>query len=114
MYRMPSEFIRQKNTIVGPVTAAHGVGAFAGYLLAYLLGGSALLTVACVALGLVLTTVKVQGLVLYQFLPIAVAFLARKLTDDTLEPEEGPAEAPQLSFAMFDGEGRPIIFREEV
>jgi hypothetical protein len=104
MYRMPSEFIRQKNTIVGPVTAAHGVGAFAGYLLAYLLGGSALLTVACVAL----------GLVLYQFLPIAVAFLARKLTDDTLEPEEGPAEAPQLSFAMFDGEGRPIIFREEV
>ena len=31
----------------------------------------------------------------------------------TLEAEESPAETPRLSFAMYDGAGRPIIFREE-
>jgi len=113
MYRVPSEFIRQKTTIVGPVTVQHGLGLFAGYLLAQALGGSTLATLAGVALGLAVTTVRVQGLTLYRFAPLAIAFLIRKLTDDTLEPEETGIAAPGIAFAMFDADGTPIIYQEE-
>jgi hypothetical protein len=113
MYQVPSEFMKQKNTIAGPITVAHGVGAFGGYFLAYLLGGSTWLTIAGVALGLALTTVKVQGLALYRFAPIAAAFLLRKLTDDTIEPEEETDGGLQFTYALLDGEGKPILFQEE-
>jgi hypothetical protein len=75
------------------------------------------------ALGLAVTTFKVQGLTLYRFLPLAVAFLARKLTGDIVEPEGGPATIPpwtarsqgrQVTLAIRDAEGRPIIYQEEV
>ena len=40
MYQVPSEFIRQKTTVVWFVTVEHAVAAFAGYLLGEALGGS--------------------------------------------------------------------------
>lgn len=112
MYRVPSEFIRQKNTLFGPITVAHAVGAFGGYLLAQA-GDSVWLSIAGVVLGLAVTTVRVQGLVLYQFAPLAIAYLLRRLTGDVLEPEEVPTVAPATTFVVYDEEGRPIIFQEE-
>jgi hypothetical protein len=113
MYRVPSEFIHQKNTLFGPVTVAHAVGAFGGYLLSQAVGDNPWLSIAGVALGLAVTTVKVQGLVLYQFVPLAVAYLLRRLTGDVMEPEEPPATAPTTGFLVYDEEGRPLIFQEE-
>ena len=39
MYQVPSEFIRQKATVIWFLTVEHAVAAFAGYLLAHALGG---------------------------------------------------------------------------
>jgi hypothetical protein len=115
MYQVPSEFIRQKATVVWFLTVEHAVAAFAGYLLAEALGGGALVTAACVALGLVVTTVKVQGLVLYRFVPLLVTFLARKVSGDTVEPEGAllRAAAPQGTLAIRDAEGNPLLYQEK-
>ena len=113
MYRVPSEFIRQKNTLFGPITVAHAVGGFGGYLLGQALGDKILTTLLCVALGLSLTLFKIKGLVLYQFAPLAIAYLLRKLSGDVLEPEEEPSFAPAATFVVRDEEGRPLIFQEE-
>ena len=113
MYQVPSEFIRQKATVVWFLTVEHAVAAFAGYLLGEALGGSPLAIAVCIALGLAVTTFKVQGLTLYRFVPLAVAFLARKITGDTVEPEEGPVTIPQVTLAIRDAEGRPIVYQEE-
>ncbi len=113
MYQVPSEFIRQKTTVVWFVTVEHAVAAFAGYLLAEALGGSTSAIVICVALGLAVTTVKVQGLTLYRFLPLLVAYLTRKVTGDTVEPEEGPAALPQVAVTIRDAEGRPVLYQEK-
>lgn len=112
MYQVPSEFIRQKTTVVWFLTVEHAVAAFAGYLLGQALGGGTLATVVCMALGLALTTVKVQGLTLYRFAPLFVAFLVRKVSGDTVEPEEGPTAVPQVTLAIRDAEGRPIVYQE--
>ena len=113
MYRVPSEFIRQKNVLFGPITVAHAIGAFGGYLLGQAVGDNIWLSIAGVALGLAVTTVKVQGLVLYQFAPLAVAYLLRRLTGDVLEPDEPPSVVPTTSFVVYDEEGRPLLFQEE-
>lgn len=113
MYRVPSEFIRQKTTLFGPITVAHAAGAFGGYLLAQAAGDAAWLSLLGVALGLAATTLKVQGLVLYQFVPLAAAFLLRKVTGDLLEAEEEPAAAAPATFLVRDEEGRPLVFGEE-
>ena len=65
-YQVPSEFIRQKTIIFWFVTLDHAIAAFAGYLLGQALGGSTLATVVCMALALIVTTVRFQGLVLYR------------------------------------------------
>ena len=114
MYQVPSEFIRQKTTVVWFVTVEHAVAAFAGYLLGEALGGSTLAIAACVALGLAVTTVKVRGLTLYRFVPLAIAYLARKVTGDTIEPEEGPSALPQVAVTIRDAEGKPILYQQEV
>jgi hypothetical protein len=113
MYRVPSEFIRQKNTLFGPITVAHAAGAFAGYLLAQAAGDSAWLALLGAGLGLAATTVKVQGLVLYQFVPLAAAFLLRKVTGDLLEAEEEAALTQTSGFIVRDEEGRPLVFGEK-
>ena len=113
MYRVPSEFIRQKNTLFGPITVAHAAGAFGGYLLAQAVGDSAWMAILGVALGLAATTLKVQGLVLYQFVPLAAAYLLRKLTGDLLEAEEEVSVASPATFLVRDEEGRPLVFGEE-
>ena len=115
MYQVPSEFIRQKATVIWFLTVEHAVAAFAGYLLGQALGGGALVTIACVTLGLALTTVKVQGLALYRFAPLLVAFLARQVTGDTVEPDETllRAAAPHGTLAIRDAEGRPLIYQEK-
>jgi hypothetical protein len=113
MYQVPSEFIRQKATVVWFLTVEHAVAAFAGYLLGEALGGSTLAIAACMALGLLATTLKVQGLTLYRFVPLALAFLVRKLSGDTVEPEEGPAALPGATLAIRDAEGWPIVYQEE-
>ncbi|HSQ07693.1 MAG TPA: hypothetical protein VLM84_08380 [Chromatiaceae bacterium] len=113
MYQVPSEFIRQKTTVVWFVTVEHAVAGFAGYLLGEALGGSSAAIVACVALGLAVTTLKVRGLTLYRFVPLAVAYLARKLTGDTVEPEEGPGALPQVAVTIRDAEGKPILYQQE-
>ncbi len=112
MYQVPSEFIRQKTTVVWFVTVEHAVAGFAGYLLAEALGGSSAAIVACVALGLAVTTVRVQGLTLYRFAPLLVAYLARKVSGDTVEPEEGPTTLPQVTVSIRDAEGRPVLYQE--
>ena len=112
MYQVPSEFIRQKTTVVWFVTVEHAVAGFAGYLLGEALGGSGAAIAACVALGLALTAVKVRGLPLYRFVPLAIAFLARKVTGDTVEPEEGPNALPQVAVTIRDVEGKPVLYQE--
>ena len=113
MYRIPSEFIRQKNTLFGPITVARALGAFGGYLLGQAVGDSVWPSIAGVILGLAVTTVTVKGLVLYQFVPLAFAYLLRRLTGDILEPEEPPSVVPTTGFVVYDEEGRPLIFQEE-
>jgi hypothetical protein len=77
MYQVPSEFIRQKTTVVWFITVEHAIAAFAGYLLGEALGGSGLAIAVCMGLGVAVTTVKIQGLTLYRFVPLLVAYLAR-------------------------------------
>jgi hypothetical protein len=113
MYQVPSEFIRQKTTVVWFVTVEHAVAAFAGYLLGEALRGSTAAIVVCMALGLGVTTVKVQGLTLYRFVPLLIAYLARKVSGDTVEPEEGPAALPQVTVTIRDAEGRPVLYQEK-
>ena len=113
MYQVPSEFIRQKTTVVWFVTVEHAVAAFAGYLLGEALGGSTLAIAVCVGLGLAVTTLKVRGLTLYRFVPLAIAYLARKVTGDTVEPEEGPSALPQVAVTIRDAEGKPILYQQE-
>ena len=116
MYRVPSEFIRQKTTIFGPITVAHAAGALGGYLLAQVVSDSAWVKLLCAALGLVLTTVTVKGLVLYQFLPLAAVYLYRRLVDDSFEPDaqaDAVLTPPAMALVIRDEEGRPIIFQEE-
>jgi len=116
MYRVPSEFIRQKTTSFGPITVAHAAGVLGGYLLAQVLTDSAWVKLLCAALGLALTTNTVKGLVLYQFLPLAAVYLYHRLVDDGFEPD-AQAEAlltpPATALVIRDEEGRPIIFQEE-
>jgi hypothetical protein len=112
MYQVPSEFIRQKTTVFWFVTVEHAIAAFAAYLLAQALGGSSLVTIVCVALGLAVTTLKIRGLTLYRFVPLAVAYLVRKVSGDMVEPEEGPAAVPQMALAIRDAEGRPVLYQE--
>ena len=113
MYQVPSEFMRQKATVVWFVTVEHAVAAFAGYLLGHLIGGGALVTLACMALGLALTAIQVQGLALYRFVPLAVAYLVRKVSGDTVEPEEGPLPLAPGALILRDAEGQPIIYGEQ-
>jgi hypothetical protein len=113
MYQVPSEFIRQKATVIWFLTVEHAVAAFAGYLLAQALGGDTVVTIACMALGLAAVTVKIQGLALYRFAPLLAAFLARKVGGDTVEPEEAPAAAARGTLAIRDAEGRPILYQEK-
>ena len=114
MYQVPSEFIRQKTAVVWFITVEHAIAAFAGYLVGEVLGGSALAILVCVGLGLAVTTLKVRGLTLYRFVPLAIGFLARKVTGDTVEPEEGTAALPQVAITIRDAEGRPVLYQEEV
>lgn len=112
MYEVPSEFIRQKTVIFWFVTVEQTVAGFLGYLLAETLGGSTLVTMVCVALGLIVTTVKAQGLTLYRFLPILIAYALRRVHGQAIEPEEGPAALPQASLTIRDADGNPIIYQE--
>ena len=113
MYQVPSEFIRQKTMVFWFITVEHAVAAFAGYLLGEALGGSTATIVLCVALGLAVTTVKVRGLTLYRFVPLLVAYLARKVSGDTVEPEEGPVALPNVAVTIRDAEGRPVLYQEK-
>lgn len=113
MYRVPSEFIRQKNTLVGPITVAHFAGGFGGFLLGQALGDRAWATALCILLGLALTSLKVKGLVLYQFLPLAIGYLVRKVSNDRLEPEEMPAVAAPTGVMLLDENGVPILLQEQ-
>jgi hypothetical protein len=114
MYRVPAEFIRQKNTLFGPITVAHLIGGMAGYLLSQILGGSPWLALILVTAGLLATSLQVQGLVLYEFLPLAVAYLYRQLTAEIVEPDEEPNLAPTTSALVIrDTQGNIIFQREE-
>jgi hypothetical protein len=114
MYRVPAEFIRQKNTVFGPVTVAHVIGGVAGYLVSQVLGSSPWLLLACVAGGVLVTTIQVQGLVLYEFIPLAAAYLYRRLTAEIVEAEEEPTLTPTTSTLIIrDAEGQPIVFQSE-
>ena len=44
---------------------------------------------------------------------LAIAFLARKVTGDTVEPEEGPSALPQVSITIRDAEGKPVLYQEK-
>lgn len=112
MYQVPSEFLRQKSPQLWIVTVEQAIAAFLGYLLGEVLGDRTLVTAVCVALGLVVTTVKVQGLTLYRFLPIVLAYVLRRIRRHTVEPDEGPATAPRTNLTIRDAEGNPIIFQE--
>ncbi|HFD39958.1 MAG TPA: hypothetical protein ENJ31_08980 [Anaerolineae bacterium] len=112
MYRVPSEFIRQKNTLIGPVTVAHAVGAFGGFLLGQALD-NAWVAAAGIALGLTLTAIEIRGLVLYRFIPLFIAYLVRRVGGEVLEPDEPQADtAPTVPIAIYDEEGRPIVWEE--
>jgi hypothetical protein len=113
MYEIPSEFIRQKTMVFWFLTVEHAVAAFAGYLLGEALGGSGLAIAVCMGLGVVVTTVKIRGLTLYRFVPLLIAYLARKVTGDRVEPEEGPTSLPPVAVTIRDAEGRPVLYQEK-
>lgn len=113
MYRVPSEFIKQKQVLFWFITVEHVLGAFACYLLAQALGGGTPVLLLSMGLGLAATTLRVQGITVYRFAPLAVAYAVRKLSgNDSVEPEEAAAAAPQGAFSLLDEDGRPIIFQE--
>lgn len=115
MYRVPSEFIKQKQGLFWFITIEHVVGAFAGYFIAQMLGGTAVVSVLGVVLGLAITTIKVQGLTLYRFIPLAVNYLIRKMITHNggLEPIEHDATPTgPTGITILDEEGRPIVFEE--
>ena len=112
MYQVPSEFIRQRTTVVWFVTVEHAVGAFAGYLMGEALWGSTPAITVGVALGLAVTSLKVRGLPLYRFVPLLITYLARKVSGDTVEPEEGPAALPRMAVSIRDAQGRPVLHQE--
>ena len=112
MYQVPSEFIRQKTTVVWFLTVEHAIAAFGGYLLGEALGGSTPAIIACVTLGLALTTLQVQGLTLYRFVPLLLAYLLRKVIGDTREPEESPNLMPEVTLDIRDADGKPIVYQE--
>jgi hypothetical protein len=113
MYRVPSEFIKQKQVLFWFITVEQVLGAFAGFLLAQALGGATPVLVVAIALGLAATTLKVQGITVYRFAPLAIAYAVRKLTgNDWVEPEDIAAAAPQGAFTLLDEDGRPIVFQE--
>lgn len=112
MYQVPSEFIRQKTIIVWFVTVEHAIAAFIGYMLGEALGAGTLATLVCVALGLAVTTIKVQGLTLYRFLPLLVGYVLRRVRGQAIEPDEGPVASPQANLTIRDAEGKPIIYQE--
>jgi len=116
VYRVPSEFIKQKNILFGPITVAHAVGGFGGFLLGQALGNNVFVTLLCVVLGLALTSVKVQGLVLYQFLPLLITYLIRRLSGDVIEADiqaESVTVPTGTSIVIRDEEGKPIVFQWE-
>ena len=116
MYDIPAEFMRQKTTIVGPLTLSHVLGIGGGYLLGRLLGGQPAFVFLCSALGLLLTAVKAQGLALVWYVPLFAGFLYRKLVSgDTLQPEEA-APTPALSrptYGVYAEDGTPLVIVEE-
>ena len=113
MYQVPSEFIRQKTTVVWFVTVEHAVAALGGYLLGQALGGQPLVVLLCVALGLALTTIQVRGLTLYRFAPLLLGYLVRQVGGDSIEPEEGPAARPPVAVSIRDAQGRPLLHQEK-
>jgi hypothetical protein len=114
MYDIPAEFMRQKTTIVGPITLSHVLGIGGGYLLGRLLGGDPLVVLLGSALGLALTVVKAQGLALVWYAPILAAFLSRKLiSGDTVEPEQPPAAQAPPAYGVYDEDGTPILVVED-
>lgn len=116
MYDIPAEFMRQKNTIVGPITLTHVLGLGGGYLLGRLLGGHEAVVLLGSALGLILTVVKVQGLALFWYAPILAAFLYRKLiSGDTVRPEQTPASQRRSrpAYSVYAEDGTPILIVED-
>jgi hypothetical protein len=116
MYDLPAEFMRQKTTLVGPITLTHVLGIGGGYLLGRLLGGQPPVVLLCSALGLILTAVKAQGLALVWYVPILAGFLYRKLIrGDTVEPEQAPAAQTQApaAYGVFAEDGTPILVVED-
>ena len=44
---------------------------------------------------------------------LLAAFLVRKVSGDTVEPEEAPAAVARGTLAIRDAEGRPILYQEK-
>jgi hypothetical protein len=116
MYRFPSEFLRRTNTIFMGITMTQVMGIFGGYMIGQMilqkLVDHWLVTAVPAAIGFALTTFRVKGLPLYKFGQLYAGYLARYFTDNSIAPPEYEEEITSADVALYDEQGRAILFTE--
>lgn len=117
MYRMPSEFLRAKNTVIGPITADMMLGTIGGFVIGTILQeiglpGSNVLTAVLVGSGLAVTALKFKGLPLYKFGVLYIEYLTRYFGGRGITPPEIDDEIQTVDIAVYDEQGEAIIFAE--
>lgn len=116
MYRIPSEFLKSKNTLFGPITMEVTIGAAIGFFVGQIPQALGLEHPAWAGvptiLGFILTFFKFKGLPLYKFAQLYSEFLLRYFSDNAITPPEMAEEIQTVDVAIYDEHGQAIIFAE--
>jgi hypothetical protein len=116
MYRIPSEFLRRTNTIFMGITMTQVMGIFGGYMIGHMILQKVvdhwIVTTVPALVGFALTTFKVKGLPLYKFGQLYVGYMARYFTSNAIAPSEYEEEITSTDVALYDEQGRAILFTE--
>jgi hypothetical protein len=116
MYRFPSEFLRRTNIIFMGITMTQVMGIFAGYLVGQMVLAKVVhhwvMSAGPAVIGFILTSFKLKGLPLYKFGQLYAGYLARYFTDNTITPPEYEEAVTSTDVALYDEQGRAILFTE--
>jgi len=116
MYRFPSEFLRRTNVIFMGITMTQVMGIFAGYLIAQMVLAKVVnhwvMSAGPAVIGFVLTSFRLKGLPLYKFGQLYVGYMARYFTSNAIAPSEYEEEITSTDVALYDEQGRAILFTE--
>jgi hypothetical protein len=116
MYRIPSEFLRRTNTIFMGITVTQVMGIFGGYMIGDMILQKVvdhwIATAIPALIGFALTTFKVKGLPLYKFGQLYAGYMARYFTSNAIAPSEYEEEITSTDVALYDEQGRAILFTE--